>query len=138
MSDKPQIKWDVPSDWSPAPASAMRYASFAAPSDNSGKIDISVVTFPGDGGSDPDNINRWRQQIGLPAAEASVLNAAIVPVQAGEIRFSTVDLSGATARMLAGWTRHDGRAWFFKVTGPKTVVEQEKTKFVAFLQSVRF
>ena len=30
------------------------------------KIDISVVTFPGDGGSDADNINRWRQQIGLP------------------------------------------------------------------------
>src|SRR5438477_4520095 len=35
-SNKPQIKWDVPPDWSPAPASAMRYASFAAPSDSSG------------------------------------------------------------------------------------------------------
>ena len=66
------------------------------------------------------------------------LAAAIVPVQAGEIRFSTVDLSGATARTLAGWMRRDGRAWFFKMTGPKPVVEQEKAKFVAFLQSVRF
>ena len=136
-SDKPEIKWEVPPGWSPAPPAPMRYASFTAEK-NGEKADISIVTFPGDGGSDADNINRWRQQIGLPAAEANALSAAIVPVQAGEIRFSTVDLSGATARMLAGWTRRDGRAWFFKMTGPKTVVEQEKAKFMTFLQSVRF
>ena len=136
-SDKPEIKWEVPPGWSPAPPAPMRYASFTAEK-NGEKADISIVTFPGDGGTDADNINRWRQQVGLPAAEASALNAAIVPVQAGEIRFSTVDLSGATARMLAGWTRRDGRAWFFKMTGPKTVVEQEKAKFMTFLQSVRF
>jgi hypothetical protein len=62
----------------------------------------------------------------------------IVPVQAGKISFSTVDMAGATARVVAGWTRHDGRAWFFKLTGPTSVVEREKGKFVTFLQSVRF
>ena len=56
-SDKPQIKWEVPQGWSPAPASAMRYASFAVEA-NGEKADISVVTFPGDGGSDTDNVNR--------------------------------------------------------------------------------
>ena len=136
-SDKPQIKWEVPPGWSPAAASAMRYASFTA--EKSGeKADVSVVTFAGDGGSDADNVNRWRQQIGLPATEASALAAMIVPVQGSGISFSTVDMEGATARVLAGWTRHDGRAWFFKLTGPKNVVEQEKPKFVKFLQSVLF
>jgi hypothetical protein len=61
-SDQPQTKWEVPEGWSPAPASAMRYASFTATSDTGDKIDISVVTFPGDGGSDADNINRWRSR----------------------------------------------------------------------------
>ncbi|HEX7517430.1 MAG TPA: hypothetical protein VF345_09110 [Chthoniobacterales bacterium] len=136
-SDKPEIKWEVPQGWSPAAASAMRYASFTSET-NGEKADISVVTFAGDGGSDADNVNRWRQQIGLPAVEAGSLNSMIVPVRAGEISFSTVDMVGATARVLAGWTRHDGRTWFFKLTGPKTVVEQEKPKFVKFLQSVRF
>lgn len=136
-ADKPQIKWDVPQGWSPAPASAMRYASFAAET-NGEKADISVVTFAGDGGSDADNVNRWRQQIGLPAVEAGALDSMIVPVQGSEISVSMVDMSGATARVLAGWTRHDGRVWFFKLTGPKTVVEQEKSNFVKFLQSVRF
>ena len=50
-SERPQIKWDVPAEWTSAPASAMRYASFAA-EQNGEKADISVVTFPGDGGSD--------------------------------------------------------------------------------------
>jgi hypothetical protein len=136
-SGKPQIKWEVPQGWSPAATSAMRYASFTSET-NGEKADISVVTFAGDGGSDADNVNRWRQQIGLPPAEASALNSMIVPVRVGEISFSTVDMAGATARVLAGWTRHDGRTWFFKLTGPKTLVEQEKPKFVKFLQSVRF
>lgn len=136
-SDKPQIKWEVPQGWSPAATSAMRYASFTSET-NGEKADISVVTFAGDGGSDADNVNRWRQQIGLPRAEASALNSMIVPVRVGEISFSTVDMAGATARALAGWTRHDGRAWFFKLSGPITVVEREKPNFVKFLQSVRF
>jgi hypothetical protein len=136
-SDKAQIKWEVPQGWSPAATSAMRYASFTSET-NGEKADISVVTFAGDGGSDADNVNRWRQQIGLPAAEAGALDSMIVPVRTGENTFSTVDMAGPTARILAGWTRHDGQAWFFKLTGPKTVVEQEKSKFVKFLQSVRF
>src|SRR5262249_36558417 len=55
-----QIKWKTPEGWTEVPASSMRYASFSAPTEDGGKIDISVVTFPGDGGSDADNINRWR------------------------------------------------------------------------------
>jgi hypothetical protein len=134
-SEKPQIQWDIPQGWSSAPASAMRYASFAAEK-NGEKADISVVTFPGDGGSDADNINRWRQQIGLGPVDS--VDALIVPQHAGALHFSTVDMAGPTARVLAGWTRHDGRAWFFKLTGPPAVVEQEKSNFAAFLQSVRF
>jgi hypothetical protein len=135
--DKLQVNWDVPQGWSSAAASAMRYASFTA-EEKGEKADISVATFAGNGGSDADNVNRWRQQIGLPAVEASALDSMIVPLRAGETSFSTVDMAGATARVVAGWTRRDGRAWFFKLTGPKSVVEQERAKFIAFLQSVRF
>jgi hypothetical protein len=136
-SDQPEIKWNLPPGWSPAPASAMRYASFAA--EKSGeKADISVVTFPGDGGGDVENVNRWRQQIGLPAVGTEILKAMIAPVQAGDIHIDTIDMTGASARVLAAWARHGGRAWFFKLTGPPSLVEQEKPKFIAFLQSIRF
>jgi hypothetical protein len=133
----PQIKWDVPSGWSPAPASAMRYASFTVEK-NGEKADISVVTFPGDGGGDVENINRWREQIGLPGIGAELLKPMITPVHAGDLHLDSIDMSGASARVLAAWTRHNGRAWFFKLTGPASVVEQEKPRFAAFLQSIRF
>jgi hypothetical protein len=136
MADKPQIKWDVPADWSTAPASAMRYASFTAPIDNNGKIDISVVTFPGDGGDDLGNINRWRQQLGLPPTDASTSN--IVPLKTNQTTFSTIDIASGNARTVAAWTRKDGRSWFFKLTGPSNGVEKEKSNFVKFVQSVRF
>src|SRR5437868_10360698 len=58
----PQIKWQTPEGWTEVAPSSMRYASFSAPEDEVGKIDISIVTFPGDGGSDADNVNRWRGQ----------------------------------------------------------------------------
>ncbi|MFL6588981.1 MAG: hypothetical protein ACJ8M4_02280 [Chthoniobacterales bacterium] len=136
-SEAPQIKWEVPPGWSPAPASAMRHASFSAEK-NGEKADISVVTFPGEGGSDVDNVNRWRQQIGLPAIEANALKSMITPARAGDVPLDMVDMTGATARVLAAWTRQGGRAWFFKMTGPATLIEQEKPNFLAFVQSVRF
>jgi hypothetical protein len=136
-SQPPEIKWDLPAGWSPAPASAMRYASFTAEK-NGEKADISVVTFPGDGGGDVENINRWRQQISLPAVGAELLQPMITPVHAGDLHLDTIDMTGASARLLAAWTRHNGRAWFFKLTGPANVVEQEKPRFAAFLQSIRF
>ena len=136
-TEKPQIKWEAPAGWSPAPASAMRYASFAVEK-NGEKADISVVTFPGDGGNDVDNINRWRQQIGLPAVGSEVLKSMIAPVHAGDVNLDSVDMSGTSARVLAAWTRQGGRAWFFKMSGPSPLLEQEKPKFVAFLQSIRF
>jgi len=136
-ADKPEIKWEVPPGWSPAPPAPMRYASFAAEK-NGEKADISVVTFPGEGGSDLDNVNRWRQQISLPAVNEDRLRAMIEPVHAGDIHIDLVDMDGGTARVVAGWARKSGRAWFFKLSGPSALVGEEKRKFVAFLQSIRF
>src|SRR4029078_6830376 len=56
----PPLKWTTPEGWTEVPPSSMRYASFSAPAEDGGKIDISIVTFPGDGGSDADNVNIGR------------------------------------------------------------------------------
>ena len=136
-SGPPNIKWEVPASWAVGPPSPMRYASFTTGTEGQ-KVDVSIVTFPGDGGSDIDNVNRWRQQIGLPAIERSALQSMISSFKTNNVTFSTVDMAGDNNRTVAGWTRDRGRAWFFKLTGPKDAVEKEKTNFVTFLQSVRF
>lgn len=133
----PPIKWEVPAGWTSAPPAPMRFASFAV--EKSGeKADVSVVTFPGEGGSDLDNVNRWRQQIGLAPIDESGLKSMVAHLHAGDVHLDTVDMSGNSARVLAAWTRHGGSAWFFKMTGPAALIEQEKTNFGAFLQSIRF
>jgi hypothetical protein len=128
----------VPAGWSQVPTSAMRYASFAASTADGSKLDISVVTFPGDGGGDVENINRWRQQVGLAAIDQSAVAGAIAPLKTSSGDFVTTDLDGPKARMLAAWTRRDGHTWFFKMTGPPASVEKEKPNFVKFVQSLRF
>jgi len=133
----PQIKWQTPPGWNEIPPSAMRYASFNV-GGTQNKIDISVIMFPGDGGSDIENVNRWRQQIGLPPMSESAVTSQLGTLKAGDATFATVDIAGANARTLAAWVRRDARVWFFKATGPNAAVEKEKTNFVKFIQSVRF
>jgi len=116
----------------------MRYASFSAPADEGGKIDISVVMFPGDGGSDADNINRWRGQMGLAPVDANAVASQVSALKTGDTTFSTTDIAGNKTRTVAAWTRRDGRVWFFKATGPTVAVEKEKPNFVKFIESVRF
>jgi hypothetical protein len=134
----PPIKWETPEDWTEVPPSSMRYASFSASAENGEKIDISVVTFPGEGGSDSDNINRWRGQIGLPPIDKNAVTSQIASLKTADATFSTTDIIGAKARTIAAWTHHEGRVWFFKATGPSAAVEKEKPNFVKFIESVRF
>ena len=134
----PPIKWITPEGWTEVPPSSMRFASFSAPADDGGKIDISVVTFPGDGGSDADNVNRWRGQMGLAPVDANALTSQVAALKTEDTTFSTTDIAGNKTRTIAAWTRRDGRVWFFKATGPNAAVEKEKPNFVKFIESVRF
>ncbi len=137
-SGTPHIHWKAPEGWTEVPRSSMRYASFSAPAEEGGKIDISIVTFPGEGGNDADNINRWRGQIGLAPIDASTVTSQVAPLKTDDTTFSTTDIAGADTRTIAAWTRRDGRVWFFKATGPSAAVEKEKPNFVKFIKSVRF
>ena len=136
-SAAPQIKWEIPQGWKQVPPSSMRYASFSAGAGEN-KIDISIVMFPGEGGSDIENVNRWRGQIGLPPMSEAAVTSQITTLKAGDATFAMVDLAGTNARTLAAWVRRDARVWFFKATGPNAAIEKEKSNFVKFVQSVRF
>jgi hypothetical protein len=137
-SGAPQIKWKTPEGWTEVPPSSMRYASFSVSKEDAAKIDISIVTFPGEGGSNADNVNRWRRQIGLAPLDDKEIMSMIVPMNAGSANFSTVDMAGGDSRVIAAWTRRTGRSWFFKMSGPGSLIEREKPKFFDFLRSIEF
>ena len=136
-SGNARLKWQTPEGWKEVPAASMRYASFSA-GDGDAKIDISVVMFPGDGGSDLDNINRWREQLALPPMSEAAVESQVSALQTPDATFASIDIAGPKARTLAAWTRRDARIWFFKATGPNAALEKEKPNFVKFVQSIRF
>lgn len=136
-SEKPQIKWEAPDTWKTVAPSAMRYASFSAAGQDGETADISVSVFGGDGGGDLENVNRWRNQVGLEAVGAGDLKTLVVPVACKDGEILTVDMAGPKEHILAGWARVDGKSWFFKLTGPDRIAAAEKARFAKFLQSIQ-
>src|SRR5262249_46312533 len=66
------------------------------------------------------------------------LSKVVSKIQAGGQPFDVVDLKGPQARMLAASTMHEGRTWFFKMSGPAAVIENQKANFDAFVKSIEF
>ena len=99
---------------------------------------MSVVPLPGMAGSDTANVNRWRGQVGLPAATADELQKMAETVEAGGQPAKLYDIAGqnsggGNAKRILGVIQHrNGMTWFFKMTGDADLVEQQKPAFVDF------
>lgn len=133
------LTWAVPAGWTLAPATgSMRYATFSITAPDGAKAEMAVTHFPGDVGGDLENVNRWRQQVGLAPVDQTGLAPLVSKITAGAKTFSLIDVTGAQSRLAAGWTRHGPDTWFFKLTGPDGLVSAEKAKFTSFLESIRF
>ncbi len=122
----------------------MRAASFRVAAHDGRQADVSVIPLPGLAGSDLDNVNRWRGQVGLPGVSEAELAKLAQPVEIAGQSASLYEQAGANpgsgekARILAAITRRDGVAWFFKMTGDDDLVTQQKPAFIEFLKSVSF
>jgi hypothetical protein len=140
----PALQYKRPEAWQDAALGEMRAASFHVGGKDGKQADVSVIPLPGLAGSDLDNVNRWRGQVGLAAVSETELASLAQPV---ELAGQTAKLyeqaganpgSGEKTRILAAIARRDGTAWFFKMTGDDGLVAEQKPAFVEFLKSVSF
>ncbi len=132
------MTWQVPDAWVLAPAANSRYATFTVAGADAAKAELAITHFAGDVGGDLANVNRWRQQVALPAVDAVGLAPLVTKLSAGPKTIQLIDVTGTQTRLVAGWARHGADTWFFKFTGPDALVGAEKAKLTAFLESVRF
>jgi len=136
------LHWTAPSDWKQQPVSGMRIGSFLVSGASGASADMSVISFPGTGGDDLANLNRWREQVHLPPVAADALSSQLQSLEEPAGTFSFSDLGGVANgdktpdRLLGAWLRQGGRAWFFKMMGPADLVGAQKDNFLAFLKSV--
>lgn len=133
------LRWTLPRGWTEAAGGQMRYATLKPPVQ--GKIDGSVVVLPGPAGGELANVNRWRNQIGLPPIDEAGLAAArkVVRTKAGPLNVYDFASGGKTgSRLVAGLTQSGGSTWFVKLTGDAGAVGAAREDFMKLLGSLRF
>jgi len=133
------IAWDLPKGWTEARPGGMRLATLKPPA--AGKIDVSVIMFPGEAGGELANVNRWRGQIGLPAVDeaARVKMRKEVPSKAGAVSLYDFASEGAgKQRMIAGLLFAAGRSWFVKIVGDDEPVVASRADFAKLLGTLHF
>jgi hypothetical protein len=116
----------------------MRYATLVAPVQ--GKVDVSVTVLSGDAGGELANVNRWRNQIGLPPMDEATLARARKPVGAKVGPVSLYDFTSDAPprrRVVAGYTQVAGNTWFVKMSGDEGPVGEARRDFVRIVESLR-
>ncbi len=128
--------WTVPTGWQEVPATGVRVRDLMVPGKDGQKAEVTIIPFPGSVGTEVDNVNRWRREIGLePVAQENVTSES---VQIGSDAGKLYDLAGAQNQTIAAVLVKDGTSWFFKLKGDKAAVVDAKQTFVQFLKSVGF
>jgi hypothetical protein len=138
----PQLQWTLPAGWTEVAPGEMSIASFKKSGRNGAEAEVTVVPLPGMAGGDNANVNRWRGQVGLPAATPDEFQKMGEPVQVGDQPGTLYDIagqgSGGAKGILGVIQQRNGTTWFFKMAGDAGLVEQQKPEFITFLKSLTF
>ena len=133
------LTWKAPSHWVAKTGSSMRKGSYAI-SGAGGEADLSIIAFPGSVGGDLANLNRWREQVGLPPVGQAEFEASAQRLERNGLRMTVVDLAGTgtdAKRILGAMIPYSGATWFVKMMGPDALVAKEKTAFMTFLDTIK-
>jgi hypothetical protein len=137
---RPGLRYTKPDGWKePERKKSGRLAEFVV-ADDRGMAEVTVTSFPGDVGGVAANVNRWRDQVGLPGVSEAEARRAATPLTVGGLEGGFVDLTGPDGRqrLLVVLVPRGERTWFFKMLGPAELVSRQKSAFEAFVKSVQF
>jgi hypothetical protein len=137
---RPGLRYTKPDGWKePERKKSGRLAEFVV-ADDRGMAEVTVTSFPGDVGGVAANVNRCRDQVGLPGVSEAEARRAATPLTVGGLEGGFVDLTGPDGRqrLLVVLVPRGERTWFFKMLGPAELVSRQKSAFEAFVKSVQF
>lgn len=137
---KAAYTWTLPEGWSDKPASGMRLGTIIIPNGDS-TLSGGIFEF---GGDLIGNVNRWRQQIGLPeSTEAEILptlKAFDSPLGKDGKGYMVTLINPATpdnAMLAAIIPRPAGTSVFVKITGKAEDLKSIAAPFLTFTQSLK-
>lgn len=129
------VHWTTPSGWEELAPTSMRVGNFLVTKGDK-KAEVSIVPLPGRIGTELENVNRWRGEIGLkPIGDTDVSAQTIV---IGSATGKLYDIPGPTLSAIAAILEKNDTSWFFKMRGDTEVVSKSKEVFAQFLKSITF
>jgi len=136
----PKFTLQPPEGYSPGKTSAMVLARFVKETDD-GKVQISVVPLTATNQWN-DNVNFWRQSVGMEAAKEKEIESESETISVSGIEGKKIklfpDADDAEQSLIGVMVKHDDAAWFFKMIGDSAAVKSEEAAFDAFLKSFEF
>ena len=138
VSTTGELQWALPRGWTDSRTGGMRYATLKPTA--AGTIDVSVTVFPGPAGGEIANVNRWRNQIGLPPVDDAALarDRKTLKSPAGSVTIFDYTSDGQTkTRLVAAILFAGGNSWFVKMVGDVGPVAASRADFIRLLESLR-
>jgi hypothetical protein len=141
----PPLEYTTPNGWVALPDRGGAFPPVVAfrVVDGGQEATIAVTRLSGQIGL-ADNVDRWRNQVGLPKASPEDLKREVGTFTVSGIASPYVDLLGPNSarggpqRMLVAAVTRGASTWYFKLLGSADLVGRQKPAFEAFLSSVRF
>lgn len=134
----PAIESQTPPGWQPAPKGEFRVLSYRVNGLDGTMADVSVIPLPAMPEGDVGNVNRWRAQVGLPALSAEEVTRSAQRIEIAGAPADLYELAGETLTVLGAIQHRGGVSWYYKMTGHRELVSEQRQAFLDFLQSVRF
>jgi len=143
----PAIHYKTPAGWTEEQAGGMRAAAFSIPDQKGSNINVGVVPMPQLNVSTAQLVNMWRDQLGLGAVGEEEVARDTQKVKVGSADAELFELVSAKpvlqdekskGRVIVAMLPHDGKTWFFKMSGEDESVRAQKPAFLEFLKSVEF
>jgi len=145
LAANPKFTLDPPEGYLPGKTSAMVVARFVKETDD-GTVQISLVPLTATNKWN-DNVNFWRQSVGLEPIEAAEIEAATEAVTISGVKGKKIALiaddlgdddSEVKKSLIGVMVKHDDAAWFFKMMGETPLVNSDQSIFESFLNSFEF
>ncbi|MEO2048594.1 MAG: hypothetical protein ABGX16_18725 [Pirellulales bacterium] len=132
-----------PAAWQPGRVGGMRKAAFQIVEGDK-RAEMTVIDLSSGASGITDvaaNVRRWAGQIGLQDTSGEQLEQLTHPVKIDGIDGHHAVLLSPNADgkgLLAAMVERDGKVWFFKLTGDRSLVDKQQQAFADFLKSVKF
>jgi hypothetical protein len=140
---KKEFEWITPENWIEHPTSGLRLGSFIipeVPNTSGGTAEVFIIKLLGEGGGRISNVNRWREEVGLPSLSENEMGK-LINRDAGRLGdfewFEMVNPSAPKIAILAAIIPYQNATLFVKGIGSPTLLKQHKDAFLRVCRSIQ-